>query len=122
VLWRETDAYEEETMNPARLASLVLIVTIVLTGMTVPTEAQQAVPAAPATTGDSDAASVAGATVANIWYVPGRALVCGGGLLVSATIMTVTFGHSYDDATVVAKGVCSGPWVIRPADIRRSLK
>jgi hypothetical protein len=109
-------------MNVVRAMLLALSLVVVLAGATVPAAAQQTAPVTQSKVDEHSAASVTGATVANIWYVPGRALVCGGGLLVSATIMTVTFGHSYDDATVVARGTCSGPWLIRPDDIRRSLK
>ena len=109
-------------MNVAKPMLLVLMFVLAFAEATVPAWAQQSATAAQPDVDEHTGASVTGATVANIWYVPGRALVCGGGLLISATIMTLTFGHSYDDATVVAKGVCSGPWLIRPADIRRSLK
>jgi hypothetical protein len=61
-----------------------------------------------------------GAAIANIWYVPGRALVCGGTVLIAATVMTLTLGHSYDDASRVARGGCSGPWLVQRKDIRQA--
>ena len=63
----------------------------------------------------------AGSVVANLWYVPGRALVCGGSAIAAGVIMTVTFGQSYDAASELMHGGCSGPWIVRPADIRQAV-
>lgn len=61
------------------------------------------------------------ATIANVWYVPGRAIVCGASAVLSGIIMTLTFGHSYDDAAQIMYGGCSGPWTVQPADVRNTL-
>ena len=62
-----------------------------------------------------------GATAANIVYVPGRGLLCGAAGLMSGVIMVLTFGQSYDSASEIMHGACSGPWWVRPSDIRQSV-
>lgn len=61
-----------------------------------------------------------GAAVANVWYVPGRAIVCGASAVLSGFIMTITLGHSYDDAAQIMRGGCRGPWTVRPSDVRET--
>jgi hypothetical protein len=62
-----------------------------------------------------------GAVVADIWYVPGRALLCGGSAVMAGLVMTLTMGQSYDSASELMHGGCSGPWIVRPADIRQAV-
>jgi hypothetical protein len=62
-----------------------------------------------------------GAVVADIWYVPGRALLCGGSAVMAGLVMTLTMGQSYDSASELMHGGCSGPWIVRPADIRQAM-
>ena len=59
-----------------------------------------------------------GAVAANIWYAPGRALICGGGGLLAGLIMTMTLGQSYEEASQIMHGGCSGPWIVGAGDIR----
>jgi hypothetical protein len=59
-----------------------------------------------------------GAGVADAWYVPGKALACGGAALLSAVTMTVTFGLEYETASQIMHGGCSGPWVASPQVVR----
>jgi hypothetical protein len=78
----------------------------------------------PPTPGDARAAAAdddTGAVVANIWYVPGRALLCGGTAVIAGIVMTVTLGQSYDSASELMHGGCSGPWTVRANDIRQSV-
>ena len=63
----------------------------------------------------------AGATAANIAYVPGRGLMCGAAGLMSGVIMVLTLGQSYDSASQIMHGACSGPWWVRPSDIRQTV-
>ena len=60
-----------------------------------------------------------GSIAANIWYVPGRALTCGLGAISAGLVMTVTLGQSYEEASQLMHGGCSGPWVVGPSDIRQ---
>src|SRR5690348_57208 len=68
----------------------------------------------PEPAGDDAAGSVA----ANIVYVPGRALICGFSAFSAGVVMLVTLGQSYADASELMHGGCSGPWLVRPRDIR----
>jgi hypothetical protein len=62
-----------------------------------------------------------GMVVANFWYAPGRALVCGGAGVMAGVIMTMTLGQSYDEASQLMHGGCSGPWIVRARDIRAAV-
>jgi hypothetical protein len=64
----------------------------------------------------------AGGIVANFWYVPGRALVCGGAGIMAGLVMTVSLGQSYEDASQIMHGGCSGPWLVRASDIRGAVQ
>jgi hypothetical protein len=72
---------------------------------------------APPPEGDDQVGSV----VANIWYTPGRALMCGASAVGAGLVMMVTFGQSYDTASELMHGGCSGPWILRAADIRQAV-
>jgi hypothetical protein len=63
----------------------------------------------------------AGSVVTNFWYVPGRALVCGGAGILSGVVLTMTLGQSYEDASQIMHGGCSGPWIVRASDIRQAV-
>jgi hypothetical protein len=67
----------------------------------------------------ADADDEAGSIAANIWYVPGRGLVCGLGALSAGVVMTLTLGQSYEQASQIMHGGCSGPWVLQPSDLRQ---
>ena len=61
-----------------------------------------------------------GATAADIWYIPGRAIVCGGAAVLSAVTMTLTFGMEYRTASTIMHGGCSGPWTASPQVVRNA--
>jgi hypothetical protein len=63
----------------------------------------------------------AGSNAANLVYVPGRGLLCGAGAIMAGIVMVVTFGQSYDSASELMHGGCSGPWTVRPSDIRQAV-
>jgi len=63
----------------------------------------------------------AGSVAANILYVPGRGLLCGASGLMAGVVMLVTFGQSYDSASELLHGGCSGPWVLGSSDIRQAV-
>ena len=62
-----------------------------------------------------------GATVANLWYVPGRALVCGTTAVLTAAAMTLTFGHVHEGASQVMHGACAGPWTVSAEEVREAV-
>jgi hypothetical protein len=63
----------------------------------------------------------AGSVAANILYAPGRGLLCGASGLMAGVVMLVTFGQSYDSASELLHGGCSGPWLLGPRDIRQAV-
>ena len=63
----------------------------------------------------------AGSVAANIVYVPGRGLVCGGSGLLAGVAMLITLGQAYDAASELLHGGCSGPWLLGPSDIRQAV-
>lgn len=66
----------------------------------------------------SGAGATAAAAVSDIFYVPGKAIVCGvSGVLWVAT-MALTFGQLYQESTDFVKGGCGGQWVLTGEDIK----
>jgi hypothetical protein len=64
------------------------------------------------------AGATAAAVVSDVFYVPGKAVVCGvSGVLWVAT-MALTFGTLYDEAADFVKGGCGGRWVLTGEDIK----
>jgi hypothetical protein len=69
----------------------------------------------------SEADDGAGAVATNFWYTPGRALICGTSAILAGFVMTVTLGQSYDSASEVLHGACSGPWTVSDQDVRNTV-
>lgn len=59
-----------------------------------------------------------GAGFANMFYVPGKFIVCGLGVAVGGALLAVTFGTAYKAAAAVGKEGCGGKWVLRGDDLR----
>jgi hypothetical protein len=64
------------------------------------------------------AAYQAGATVATLFSLPGRAVLCTAGSALSLVTMLVTFGSGYGAAKSVFDEGCIGKWVVTPDDLR----
>jgi len=62
-----------------------------------------------------------GSIAANLLYAPGRGLVCGGSTIMAGLVMVLTMGQSYDSASELMHGGCSGPWIVSPSDIRQAV-
>ncbi len=58
-----------------------------------------------------------GATVLNIIYVPGKAIVCGAGTVAGGLLMLVTFGSGYRAAVQIFNEGCGGKWALTPYDV-----
>ena len=58
-----------------------------------------------------------GAGILNVAYVPGKAIVCGLGTVVSAAVMIVTLGSAYRAAVATFKEGCDGTWVLTPEHV-----
>ena len=63
----------------------------------------------------------AGAVAANFLYTPGRGIICGTSALLSGLVMAITFGNSYEAASELMHGGCSGPWTVSDQDIRNTV-
>ena len=105
---------EEGVMSSRRLTILVLVAAL-LAGCAAHTPPAPVNGRAPAA--DDEAGSIA----ANLLYAPGRGLLCGGSALMAGLVMVVTMGQSYDTASELMHGGCSGPWIVRPSDIRQAV-
>ena len=66
----------------------------------------------------SSAGETAAAAVADIFYVPGKAIVCGASGALYIATMALTFGAMYQEATDFVKGGCGGTWVLTGKDIK----
>jgi len=64
------------------------------------------------------AAYQAGATVATLFSLPGRAVLCTAGSALSLATMLVTFGSGYAAAKGVFEEGCIGRWIVTPDDLR----
>jgi hypothetical protein len=69
---------------------------------------------------EADGAYAAGAVVANVVYVPGKAILCGLGTVVGMGLLLATFGSGYQAASAIGHEGCAGRWVLRGDDLRPS--
>ena len=100
-------------MTSNRWIAALLVLLLIGTGVP-PTWAEDA----PRATEASGAGSTAAAVASDVFYVPGKAVVCGvSGVLWVAT-MALTFGTLYQEATDFVKGGCGGRWVLTGEDIK----
>jgi hypothetical protein len=60
----------------------------------------------------------AAAAVGDIFYVPGKAIVCGASGALYVVTMALTLGALYQEATDFVKGGCGGKWVLTGEDIK----
>lgn len=66
------------------------------------------------------AGATAAAAVSDVFYVPGKAIVCGVSGVVWVATMAITFGTLYQEAADFVKGGCGGQWVLTGEDIKPS--
>jgi len=59
-----------------------------------------------------------GAGVANVFYIPGKALLCGLGGAVGIFILFVSIGSAPRTAAYFAREGCGGKWILTGDDIR----
>src|SRR5712691_5494534 len=70
----------------------------------------------PAKDGPGTAEEVA-AGLSNVFYVPGKAIVCTTSGILWVVTMALTFGALYNDAANLVKGGCGGKWIVAREDI-----
>jgi len=76
---------------------------------------QPATTQAPATEPSQGAKT--GAGFLDIVYVPGKAILCGTGIVASTALMLLTFGSAYHAAVSLYNEGCGGHWVLTPNDV-----
>jgi len=67
---------------------------------------------------DAAGAGATAAAVSNIFYVPGKAIVCGMSGVLWAATMALTFGALYQESADFVKGGCGGQWVLTGDNIK----
>jgi hypothetical protein len=64
------------------------------------------------------AGATAAAVASDVFYVPGKAIVCGASGVLWIATMALTFGALYQEAADFVKGGCGGKWVLTGEDIK----
>ena len=59
-----------------------------------------------------------GAGIANVFYIPGKGLLCGLGGAVGIFILVVTLGSAPRPAAYFAREGCGGKWILTGDDLR----
>jgi hypothetical protein len=59
-----------------------------------------------------------GAGIANVFYIPGKGLLCGIGGAVGIFILIISIGSAPKPAAYFAREGCGGKWVLTGDDIR----
>jgi hypothetical protein len=72
----------------------------------------------PQTTDKPGAGATTAAAVSDVFYVPGKAVVCGASGVVWVATMAITLGTLYQEAADFVKGGCGGRWVLTGEDIK----
>ena len=110
-----------------RMAALAVSLVMLLTGPLAPlANAQQPAPTPPAQPMEmkqeshaaENAAYHIGAGVANVFYVPGKAMLCGLGGMVGVFVMIVSIGSAPKTAAGFAREGCGGKWILTGEDLR----
>jgi hypothetical protein len=60
----------------------------------------------------------AGAALADVFYIPGKAVLCAIGFSVGITVLVITVGSGYRAASAVGREGCGGKWVLTGNDLR----
>ena len=56
--------------------------------------------------------------LANVGYVPGKAVICVVGALVGVGLLALTVGTGYQSAAAIAREGCGGTWVLQENDFK----
>jgi hypothetical protein len=92
---------------------IALLLALLLIGMGTPTTWADETAKEPPRAGANAAAAVA-----DVFYVPGKAVVCGASGALYIATMALTFGALYKEATDFVKGGCGGKWVLTGEDMK----
>ena len=98
------------TLKRCIAALLISLLVSLLIATTPPTSWAEGEPVTPG----KDAA----AAVSDVFYVPGKAIVCGVSGVLWIGAMVITFGTLYQESNDFVKGACGGKWVLTGEDIK----
>ena len=112
----------------SRILTVVVALAMLATGPLAPlAAAQQPAPSSPPPAqptpqpmshlGESAAYNV-GAGIANVFYIPGKGLLCGIGGAVGIFILIVSIGSAPKPAAYFAREGCGGKWILTGDDLR----
>ncbi len=107
-------------MKTSKWLSVLVVAVLAMGGPLAPLAAMAQAPQpapAQAPAGEPSQGAKVGAGVLNIVYVPGKAILCGTGTLVSAGLMLLTFGSAYRAAVNIFNEGCGGKWALTPYDV-----
>jgi hypothetical protein len=100
-------------MNVTQSIAAALILVLVVTGASVASAEE---------TSPTSTSRATAATASNVFYVPGKAIVCGLSGLGWVIAMTLTFGALYQESADFVKSGCGGQWVLTGDDIKPTPK
>src|SRR6476660_7251266 len=66
------------------------------------------------------AGATAAAAVSDVFYVPGKAIVCGVSGVLWVGAMALTLGTLYQESNDFVKGACGGKWILTGEDIKET--
>lgn len=64
------------------------------------------------------ARATAAAVASDVFYMPGKAIVCGASSVLWVATMALTFGALYQEAADLVRGGCGGRWVLTGEDMK----
>lgn len=94
---------------------IAALLVLLLIGTCVPPSWAEQTPGAPEAPG---AGATAAAAASDVFYVPGKAVVCAASGVLWVATMALTFGALHQEAADFVKGGCGGRWVLTGEDIR----
>ena len=100
------------TLKRGIAALLIPVLISLLIATTPPTSWAEGEPVTPG----KDAA----AAVSDVFYLPGKAIVCGVSGVLWIGAMAITFGTLYQESNDFVKGACGGKWVLTGKDIKET--
>jgi hypothetical protein len=59
-----------------------------------------------------------GAGLADVFYIPGKAVLCSLGFATGIVLLVLTVGSGYRAAAAVGREGCGGKWVLTGRDLR----
>lgn len=98
------------------LVAVMALTSPLLSRVAVVRAAELSYETSPADADVSDADRV-GAGFLNVFYVPGKAIVCGLGTIASVGVMAITLGTAYRAAVDTYREGCGGTWVLTPEHV-----